>query len=70
MYKGSILSNVEANYSKVKDTNGEEILTDLNEDTEFKTENGYIYYKTYLENRNFKFLIIKVRISETIKFAL
>ena len=58
LYKGSILSNVEANYSKVKDTNGEEILTDLNEDTEFKTENGYIYYKTYLENRNFKFLII------------
>ena len=53
LYKGSILSNVEANYS-----NGEEILTDLNEDTEFKTENGYIYYKTYLENRNFKFLII------------
>ncbi len=58
LYKGSILSNVEANYSKVKDANGEEILTDLNEDTEFKTENGYIYYKTYLENRNFKFLII------------
>ena len=58
LYTGSILSNVEANYSKVKDTNGEEILTDLNEDTEFKTENGYIYYKTYLENRNFKFLII------------
>ena len=58
LYKGSILSNVEANYSKVKDTNSEEILTDLNEDTEFKTENGYIYYKTYLENRNFKFLII------------
>lgn len=58
LYKGSILSNVEANYSKIKDANGEEILTDLNEDTEFKTENGYIYYKTYLENRNFKFLII------------
>ena len=58
LYKGSILSNVEANYSKVKDANGEEILTDLNEDIEFKTENGYIYYKTYLENRNFKFLII------------
>ena len=58
LYKDSILSNVEANYSKVKDANGEEILTDLNEDTEFKTENGYIYYKTYLENRNFKFLII------------
>lgn len=57
LYKSSILSNVEANYSK-KDTNSEEILTDLNEDTEFKTENGYIYYKTYLENRNFKFLII------------
>ena len=58
LYKGSILSNVEANYSKIKDANVEEILTDLNEDTEFKTENGYIYYKTYLENRNFKFLII------------
>lgn len=66
LYKNSILSNVEANYSKVKDANGEEILTDLNEDIEFKTENGYIYYKTYLENRNFKFLIIDNKTNKAI----
>ena len=66
LYKNSILSNVEANYSKVKDANGKEILTDLNEDIEFKTENGYIYYKTYLENRNFKFLIIDNKTNKAI----
>lgn len=66
LYKNSILSNVEANYSKVNDANGEEILTDLNEDIEFKTENGYIYYKTYLENRNFKFLIIDNKTNKAI----
>lgn len=58
LYKQSIYNNVEACY-KSSDPLGYEVdISNLYEVTEANTQNGNIYYKTYLENKNFKFLII------------
>lgn len=58
LYKESIYSNVDANYSYVTESNEYELkISNLHDEIE-ETENEQIYYRTYLENRNFKFLII------------
>lgn len=58
LYKQSIYNNVEACYKSSEPFGYEVDISNLYEVTEANTQNGDIYYKTYLENKNFKFLII------------
>lgn len=58
LYKQSIYNNVEACYKSSEPSGYEVNISNLYEVTEANTKNGNIYYKTYLENKNFKFLII------------
>lgn len=58
LYKQSIYNNVEACYKSSEPSGYEVDISNLYEVTEANTQNGNIYYKTYLENKNFKFLII------------
>jgi len=57
-YKYSIYNNVDACYSFVGDGKYEIDIKNFNNVTEITTIDGNIYYKNYLQNRNFKFLII------------
>lgn len=58
LYKQSIYNNVEACYKSSEPSGYEVNISNLYEVAEANTKNGDIYYKTYLENKNFKFLII------------
>lgn len=67
LYKESIYSNINANYSYIEETEeyGVEV-SNLYGVTEENTADGQIYYRTYLENRNFKFLIIDNKTNKVI----
>ena len=58
LYETSISNNVEACYQYVGDEGYQVCISNLYGVTESNTENGTIYYKTYLQDKNFKFLII------------
>ena len=58
LYSTSITNNVEACYYYKSDIGYEVYTNNLYNVAELNTENGDIYYKKYLENKNFKFLII------------
>lgn len=58
LYESSILNNVEACYSYNEEEGYETYTSNLYGVTTQNSENGDIYYKTYLQDKNFKFLII------------
>ena len=66
LYNTSIYNNVEACYNYTKDKGYEVYTQNPYAMTELDTENGHIYYKTYLEDKNFKFLIIDNKTNKAI----
>lgn len=58
LYSTSIINNVDACYYRTGDYEYEICINNLYGITQSNTKSGHIYYKTYLEDKNFKFLII------------
>ena len=58
LYKQSIYNNVQASYSYIENKGYEVNISNLYGVTEANSKTGNIYYKNYLEDKNFKFLIV------------